>query len=75
MNDSMFIEISDALGKRMASVDGDTQEKITSGFRWLMTRKSSEQETKMLTKFYQQHNDWPALARVLLCLDEAITKN
>jgi len=75
MNDPMFIEISDALGKRMESVQGSTQDRIVAGFRWLVTRPPSEDEAELLTAFYKKHNDWAALARVLLCLDETITKN
>jgi hypothetical protein len=75
MNDPMFVEISEALGKRMSEVDGDDAEKIEMGFRWLLTRRPNENEMERLSSFYAKHSDWASVARVLLCLDEAITKN
>ncbi len=75
MNDPMFLEISEALGKRMSKATGKTPQKIEAGFRWVLTRKPSTDELQMLTRFYQKHQNWTALARVLLCLDETITKN
>ena len=75
MNDPMFVEISAALGKRMATFEGSEEAKIIAGFRWLMTRQPTDSELKSLSVFYQKHSDFAALARVLLCLDEAITKN
>jgi len=75
MNDPMFTEISEVFGDRMNEVEGDTRLKIATGFRWLMTRPPNGEEVAMLEEFYNHHQDWAALARVLLCLDEAITKN
>jgi len=75
MNDPMFVEISEALGKRMEAVGGSDEDKVVIGFRWVMTRRPSDAELEMLGAFHQKHSDWTALARVLLCLDEAITKN
>ena len=75
LNDPMFVEIAGAFGNRMESVDGKLENKIRTGFRWLLTRQPSTTELEALTRFYQTHRDWTALARVMLCLDEAITKN
>lgn len=75
MNDPMFVEISEALGKRMSEFDGDDVEKIEAGFRWLLVRKPNENEMQMLRAFHDKHSDWKAIARTLLCLDETITKN
>ena len=75
MNDPMFVEISESLGKRMEDCKGNTSEKLTAGFRWLMTRVPKDDELKMLVDFHDKHNDWTAIARVLLCLDEAVSKN
>ena len=75
MNDPMFLEISEAYGQRMAKHDGSTSEKIQSGFRWLLTRKPAPEELDSILRFYETHRDWTAVARVLLCLDETITKN
>jgi hypothetical protein len=75
LNDPMFVDISKAFGRRIESVDGDFETKATTAFRWLMTRKPDESELEMLKSFYEKHESWAAVARVLLCLDEAITKN
>ncbi|MDB4778090.1 PSD1 and planctomycete cytochrome C domain-containing protein [bacterium] len=75
MNDPMFMEIAKAFGNRMATAAGDDTAKIEKGFRWLLTRKPTARELRMLVEFMEEHNDWTAVARVLLCLDEAITKN
>ena len=75
MNDPMFVEISQAYGERMATIEGSVEEKIVNGFRWLLTRSPDDEELKMLTDFYHKHQSWDAVARTLLCLDETITKN
>ncbi|MGB7328747.1 MAG: DUF1549 and DUF1553 domain-containing protein, partial [Rubripirellula sp.] len=75
MNDPMFVEIADAYGARMASFDGDMNAKIDEGFRWLMTRRPTENEREWIAAFQTKHGDWTATARVMLCIDEAITKN
>ena len=75
MNDPMFVEIAEALGKRMGEVEGDDVAKIEAGFRWLLIRRPNDDELKMLREFHVRHSDWKSLARVLLCLDEAITRN
>ncbi|TWT59204.1 PSD1 and planctomycete cytochrome C domain-containing protein [Allorhodopirellula solitaria] len=75
MNDPMFIEIAEHFGSEMADAAGDDRDRIRLGFRRLLTRCPSPSEIEMLTAFHQQHHDWAATARVLLCLDESITKN
>ncbi|TWU60658.1 Planctomycete cytochrome C [Rubripirellula tenax] len=75
MNDPMFVEIAQAYGKRMAAVEGDLNSKIDEGFRWLMTRLPTDTEREWIADFQSKHSDWTATARVLLCIDEAITKN
>ena len=75
MNDPMFMEIAKAFGQRMDSENELIEKKIEIGFRRLLTRKPDPAELQMLKLFYVRHRDWTAVARVLLCLDEAITKN
>ena len=75
MNDPMFVEISEAFGERMANAEGSVEDKIKSGFQWLLTRSPDEEELRLLSAFYNKHQSWDAIARTLLCLDEAITKN
>jgi hypothetical protein len=75
LNDPMFLEIADAFGKDLAASSSDVTSTITTAFRRVLTRFPTQEELTMLHEFHQQHSSWPALARVLLCLDEAITKN
>ena len=75
MNDPMFVEIAEAFGKRMIEFAGSDEAKIEAGFRWMLIRKPNDDEMKMLNAFHAKHSDWKSLARVLLCLDETITKN
>jgi hypothetical protein len=75
MNDPMFVEIAEALGKKMKEFEGSTSSKISFGFRSVLIRSPDEKELQMLMDFFDRHEDWSSLARVLLCLDEAITKN
>ena len=75
MNDPMFIEIAEAYGKRTASVEGGFAEKATAAFRWLLTRPPTGDELALLAEFHRKHDNWSALARAILSLDEAITKN
>ncbi len=75
VNDPMFVEIAAAFGHRMADEPGDVDARIKTGFRRLLTRVPDHEELQMLAAFHQKHQDWTALARVLLCLDETITKN
>lgn len=75
MNDPMFIEIAEALGKRMSAIEADLDQQLESGFRWLLTRSPEPDEIALLSEFHRQHNNWTATARALLSLDEAITKN
>jgi hypothetical protein len=74
MNDPMFIEIAEHFGKLLAESEGSTEEKITLAFRRLLTRPPSPEEVQLLSDFQQKHHSWPALARALLSLDEAVTK-
>jgi mono/diheme cytochrome c family protein len=75
MNDPMFIEIADAFGKRIDKFPGDRRQKIIAGFRLQLTRTPDQDELDMLVEFDKKYSDSKALARVILGLDEAITKN
>ncbi len=65
LNDPVFFEAAQALG---AKKDLDRMFALTLGRR----PKASERER--LTRFYEQTHDWTAVARVLLNLDEFITR-
>ena len=74
MNDPMFIEIAEAFGKSVAAHAGDDRAKITHAFRRVLTRPPTDAELAHLLRFHEQHENWTALARALLSLDEAVTK-
>ncbi len=75
LNDPMFIEIAEAFGKAIAESSGEVEEKITKAFRHALTRPPTAAELQRLREFHEQHASWAALARALLSLDEAVTKN
>ncbi|MEM9366762.1 MAG: PSD1 and planctomycete cytochrome C domain-containing protein [Planctomycetota bacterium] len=75
LNDPMFMEIAERYGARMQSLVGSPRERIATGFRWLLARRPSDFELEELEAFYEKHSQYSAVARVLLCLDEAITRN
>ena len=82
LNEPLFVEAAQALAKRTLK-DGGTsdQDRITYAFRECVARRPSAQESAVLMKFLEKErarlNDadaWTALSRVLLNLDETITK-
>ena len=75
MNDPMFIEIAQHFGKTLEKSEGTPEEKITFAFRKLLTRPPTPEEVRNLSDFHQKHPSWSALTRVLLSLDESVTKN
>ena len=100
LNDSVFVEAAQALGRSASVNTGTVESRAVELFRRCLVRPPSVQELKMLTDFYQAQKKridnkevdakavagpgdgdvgeraaWTALARVLLNLDETITKN
>lgn len=96
LNDEVFYETAQALGKLTAAHPGTTAEKTSFAFQRCLTRPPSPEETAKLTAFYDQQlarirsgelkpampegstpetTAWMTVARVLLNLDETITKN
>ena len=99
LNDTVFVEATQALGRSLAGAAGSFDDRLKTLFRLCLTRPPSSEELAMLKKFYEtQHHRfeakeldaktvagdgdgdpveraaWTVLARVLLNLDEAITK-
>jgi hypothetical protein len=99
LNDSVFVEAAQALGRSTSAKTGTVGSRAVELFRRCLVRPPSEQELKMLTDFYHAQNRrfeskeldaaavagpgdgdvreraaWTAVARVLLNLDETITK-
>jgi hypothetical protein len=54
LNDQVFVEASQALGKQIAAQQGDTAAKATELFRRCLTRPPTEDESQLLQKFYAQ---------------------
>jgi Protein of unknown function (DUF1553). len=54
MNDPVFVEAAQALGKRIASANGSSTEKMRYGFRLCLARQPRPTEMKRLVSFYEQ---------------------
>lgn len=98
LNDEVFFETAQALGRKIAGHPGTTAEKVTHAFQRCLTRPPTSDEIEKLSSFYAAQIDrlqkgelapgelmpkgatieetaWMTVARVLLNLDETITKN
>jgi hypothetical protein len=82
LNDQQFFEFAQALGKRMEGWAGGKREKIDFAFWLCLGRAPSEKEAERLLELMEteasgpaeEANPWLAAARVLLNLDETITR-
>jgi hypothetical protein len=54
MNDPVFVEAAQALGKRIATATGSTSDKMRYGFRLCLARQPRPTELRRLTSFYDQ---------------------
>jgi mono/diheme cytochrome c family protein len=54
MNDPVFVEAAQALGKRIATATGSKDEKMRYGFRLCLARQPRPTELKRLVSFYDQ---------------------
>lgn len=98
LNDEVFFEAAQILGKKIAALPGTPEEKVSHAFQRCLTRPPEAREVGTLVSFYKTQleriakgelktaelmpagsNDdetaWMTVARILLNLDEAITKN
>jgi len=57
LNDPVYIEAAQALGRRMAQATGDTAAKATYGFRVCVARPPRERELRRLVEFYDKANE------------------
>jgi hypothetical protein len=53
LNDPVYVEAAQALGRRMAAVEGTLAEKIRHGFRLCLAREPSVNESARLAGFYE----------------------
>ncbi len=99
LNDTVFVEAAQKLGRNLAGAAGTPEEKVTLLFRRCLTRAPAPEELARVVAFYTAQRvrlaaghpeaaslggpgdgdpadraAWTALARALLCVDEAITK-
>lgn len=77
LNDQQYFEFAEVLAKKISSHEASTDaEKAEYGFRLCLGRKPTDAESDRLAKLLQENPDekWLMLARVLLNLDETITR-
>ena len=80
-NDPVFVELADALGKRIEK-DGPSDDtgKVAFAFRVCFAREPSATEAERVLTYYESQKQagsaaaWAAVARVLVNLDEFITR-
>jgi mono/diheme cytochrome c family protein len=75
LNEPLFVDAAKALADRTLKEGGVTDsDKITYAFRQCVARKPTTREIAVLQNLLAKHQDWTAVARVILNLDETITK-
>ena len=77
LNDQQYFEFAEVLARKVASHPASTDEqKAEYAFRLCLGRKPSPAESDRLAQILRGHADekWLMLARVLLNLDETITR-
>ncbi|MBI1347562.1 DUF1553 domain-containing protein [bacterium] len=99
LNDAVFVEVAQHLGREFAAQEGELADKLQRLFQRCLTRQATADELAALTDFYAKQKSraeaqeldvvalsgessaqsadaavWTAVARVLLNLDETITK-
>jgi len=82
LNSQAFLEFAQALGRQMESVTGNPHEKIRRTYERCLSRPPSSTESKTLEQLYEAElqagantgDAWTAVARVVLNLDELITR-
>ncbi len=75
LNEPLFVEAAEALAKLTQKNGGETdQERIAYAFRRCVARPPTPQETSVLLNLLNKQKNWTAVSRVILNLDETITK-
>jgi hypothetical protein len=99
LNDTMFMEAAQALGRTIAGEQGSDEQKAADAFRRCLTREPDADEIGMLTSFAKNAREqfvtkqvdpaklagdakedaieratWTAVARAIMNLDEAVTR-
>jgi hypothetical protein len=84
LNDEGFFEMAGALARRMKEAAADDENRLRHGFRLCLSREPKDVELDRLRRFLDQQRDaqappeegiaWLQVARVLMNLDEFITR-
>jgi hypothetical protein len=75
LNEPLFVAAAQALGEKTLKEGGDTDaQRITYAFRRCVARAPTPQESAVLLNLLHKQNNWTAISRVILNLDETITK-
>jgi hypothetical protein len=71
LNDPVYVEAAQALGRRMVQTNGSDADKARLGFRLCLTRQPREPELNRLLEFYQvalaQYAKQPEMAKQFAC--------
>ena len=71
----MFFEAAQALAYRVTrEIPGETASRIDAAFEFCLGRKPSVMEHNRLSNYFDQQKDWVSLSRVLMNLDEFVTR-
>ncbi len=74
LNEPLFLEAAQALGERARKAAGSDRDRLAYVFRLCVARRPEAAELAALEQFHARHQNWTATARVILNLDETITK-
>ncbi len=75
LNDPVYYEAAEALAYRIThEVTGDFNTRLDYAFTLALSRKPSAHERVRLEEYYKQPDGWLGVSRVLLNLDEFITR-
>ena len=75
LNDPVFYEAAEALAYRVThEATGDFNARLDYVFALTLSRKPTEHERARLEEYYKQPDGWLGVSRVLLNLDEFLTR-
>jgi hypothetical protein len=75
LNDPVFYEAAEALAYRVThEATGDFNARLDYAFALTLSRKPTEHERARLEEYYRQPDGWLGVSRVLLNLDEFLTR-
>ncbi|WDE98618.1 PSD1 and planctomycete cytochrome C domain-containing protein [Lentisphaera profundi] len=81
MNDPVYVDLAQKLGKRIILLGTNDQERVTQAFRLCTSRQASKEEQQIMLEILDQeksdvgYDKWFTLASVLLNLHETINRD